>query len=54
MKRDDARPGLRITNYRGRTVIAFSVDDDALTVSVLGVYNGGRDFEAALGSDEEP
>lgn len=42
-RRDDIRPGLRITNYRKRTVIAFSVDIDAATVSILGVFYGGQD-----------
>ena len=27
-QRDDVRPGLRITNYKKRTVIAFNVDAD--------------------------
>jgi toxin ParE1/3/4 len=49
--RDDIRPGLRITNYKGRTVIAFAVDDDALQVSIIGVFYGGRDYETALGSE---
>ena len=44
--RDDIRPGLRITNYKGRTVIAFTVLDE--TVSVLGIFYGGQDFEADL------
>ncbi|HEX6017345.1 MAG TPA: type II toxin-antitoxin system RelE/ParE family toxin [Burkholderiaceae bacterium] len=52
-KRDDIRPGLRITNYRGRAVIAFNVDDGAETVYVLGVYYGGRDYESELGAGEE-
>jgi toxin ParE1/3/4 len=46
--RDDIRPGLRITNYKGRTVIAFGVDDESLRVSILGVYYGGQDYEGAL------
>jgi toxin ParE1/3/4 len=50
--RDDIRPGLRITNYKGRTVIAFGVDDASLCVSVLGVYYGGQDYEATLGLNE--
>jgi len=45
-QRDDIRPGLRITNYRKRTVIAFVVD--AKQVSILGVFYGGQDFEVAL------
>lgn len=46
--RDDIRPGLRITNYKGRTVIAFDVDDSAMRVSILGVFYGGRDYESLL------
>jgi len=53
MLRDDIRPGLRITNYRKRAVIAFEVDDASARVSILGVYYGGRDFERALGSFED-
>jgi plasmid stabilization system protein ParE len=45
-QRDDIRPGLRITNYRKRAVIAFSVD--AKQISILGVFYGGQDFESAL------
>lgn len=45
-QRDDIRPGLRITNYRKRAVIAFAVD--AEQVSILGVFYGGQDFESAL------
>jgi plasmid stabilization system protein ParE len=50
-KREDIRQGLRITNYRGRAVIAFSVDDGAKTVAVLGVFYGGRDYESELGGE---
>ncbi|WP_322994390.1 type II toxin-antitoxin system RelE/ParE family toxin [Castellaniella sp.] len=46
--RDDVMPGLRTTNYRHSTVIAFTVDVSAQTVSILGVFYGGQDFEAAL------
>lgn len=45
-QRDDIRPGLRITNYRKRAVIAFAVD--AKQVSILGIFYGGQDFETAL------
>lgn len=48
LRRDDIRPGLRITNYRKRTVIAFAVDTHAQQVSILGVFHGGQDFEATL------
>ena len=43
IQRDDVRPGLRITNYRKRTVIAFDVSADL--VSILGVFYGGQDYE---------
>lgn len=43
IKRDDVRPGLRITNYKRRTVIAFDVDADV--VSIIGVFHGGRNYE---------
>jgi len=45
-QRDDIRPGLRMTNYRGRAVIAFAVEEDRLTI--LGVFYGGQDYETAL------
>lgn len=51
--RDDIRPGLRVTNYKGRTVIAFAVDDASLRVSILGVYYGGQDYEAAMYSESD-
>jgi plasmid stabilization system protein ParE len=34
--RDDLRPGLRITHYKKRAVIAFDVEADQ--VSILGVF----------------
>lgn len=48
-RRDDIRSGLRTTNYKGRTVIAFDVDGDL--VSVIGVFYGGQDYEAILKED---
>lgn len=47
--RDDVRPGLRITNYKKRAVIAFAVNADR--VSIIGIYYGGQDYEAALHFD---
>ena len=47
-RRDDVRPGLRITNYKRRAVIAFTVDESAKTVVIIGVFYGGRDYESAL------
>lgn len=47
-KRDDILPGLRVTNYRRRTVIAFYVDDVNEVVAIAGIYHGGQDYENAL------
>lgn len=47
--RDDVRPGLRITHYRKRSVIAFTVDADQ--VSIIGVFYGGQDYESILRGD---
>jgi plasmid stabilization system protein ParE len=41
--REDIRPGLRVTHYKGRCVVAFDVEGDQ--VSVLGIFYGGRDYE---------
>ena len=46
--RDDIRPGLRITQHKGRTVVAYAVDDDANQVVILGVFYGGQDYGAAM------
>lgn len=48
-QRDDLRPGLRITNYKGRTLIAFDVN--AQQVSIIGLFYGGQDYETALQDD---
>ena len=52
-RREDVRPGLRVTNHKGRTVIAFDVDDAAMRVSILGVFYGGQDYETAFQSDSD-
>ena len=49
--RDDVRPGLRITNYKKRTVIAFDVNTEQ--VSIIGVFYGGQDYETILQDDSE-
>ncbi len=46
--RDDIRPGLRLTHHKGRTVIAYAVNDDTRAVSIIGVFYGGQDHEGAL------
>jgi toxin ParE1/3/4 len=45
--RDDIREGLRITHYKGRTIIAYAVFDS--TISIIGVFYGGQDYESKLG-----
>ena len=47
--RDDIRPGLRITNFKKRTIIAFAVN--ANLVSIIGIYYGGQNYEAVLLDD---
>lgn len=49
--RDDVRSGLRITNYKKRTVIAFEVDIEAGQVSIIGIFHGGQDYETFLQDD---
>jgi len=39
-QREDIRPGLRITHYKKRTVIAFAAD--AELVAFIGVFSGGQ------------
>ena len=46
--RDDIRPGLRITNYKKRMVVAFEVDTHAGQVSIIGLFYGGQDYEIIL------
>lgn len=50
-RRDDLRPGLRTLGFRRRVTILFEVA--AETVNIIGVFYGGRDYEAALGVEEE-
>ena len=48
-QRDDVRPGLRITNYRKRAVIAFHVN--AEQIAIVGIFYGGQDYETILQDD---
>ncbi len=49
--RDDVRPGVRTTTYKKRTLIAYEIggpmDED--TITVLGIFHGGRDWPSAVG-----
>ena len=47
--REDVRAGLRITHYKKRTVIAFTVQSEH--VSIIGVFYGGQDHESRLSED---
>lgn len=44
--RDDIREGLRITHYKGRTIIAYAVIESV--VSIISVFYGGQDYESRL------
>jgi plasmid stabilization system protein ParE len=50
-KREDIRPGLRITSYRKRVVIAFDVDADQ--VNIIGIFYGGQDYETELQENDD-
>lgn len=43
------RPGLRVTNYKKRVVIAYTIDEEL--VSIIGVFYGGQNYEASLRFD---
>jgi toxin ParE1/3/4 len=45
-RRDDVRPGLRILGFERRLTIAFTVDDELVTV--LRVFTAGKNWETAL------
>lgn len=51
--RDDVRPGLRITNYKKRTAIAFAVDAETEQVSIIGLFYGGQDYKTILQKDHD-
>lgn len=47
-QRDDLLPGLRTVGYRRRITVAFRVNAANLSVTILGVFYGGQDFESAV------
>jgi toxin ParE1/3/4 len=47
--REDVRPGLRVTHHKKRTVIAFDVEGEL--VSILGIFYGGQDYKTILQDD---
>jgi toxin ParE1/3/4 len=54
--RDDLRQGIRTTISKGRTLIAYEVDESPgePIVTILGVFHGGQNWEATLRADEGP
>lgn len=51
VRRDDVRPGLRITNYKSSADIAFFVESDIVTI--VGVFYGGQNYVAMLSEDSD-
>ncbi|VXC91469.1 Plasmid stabilization system protein (fragment) [Burkholderia sp. 8Y] len=49
--RDDLLPGLQVTHFRKRAIIAYMLEPEG--VSIVGVFYGGQDYEAALASDDD-
>jgi plasmid stabilization system protein ParE len=49
-QRDDIGPGIRIFGFRKRVSIAFQVGETSVTI--LGVFYGGQNFEALLKEPE--
>ena len=47
--RDDIRPGVRVTNYKKRCIIAFRVRKDVVTI--VGIFYGGQDYESHLADE---
>jgi toxin ParE1/3/4 len=47
VRRDDLRPGLRVTTFRRRVSIAYQVGMDS--VVIVRISYGGRDFGALFG-----
>jgi toxin ParE1/3/4 len=49
-RREDIRPGLRVTSYRKRVAIAFDVEESR--VNIIGIFYGGQDYESVLSTEE--
>ena len=45
-RRDDIRPGLRISGFENRITIAFFINDDSVTF--LRFFYGGRNWESGF------
>jgi len=49
--RDDIRQGLRITGFKRRVTVVFTVTDTKVTI--LRLFYGGQDWGSALGEDAD-
>lgn len=49
--RDDVRPGMRVTTYKKRTLVAYEVDESSgeLVVNILGIFDNRQNWETAFG-----
>ncbi len=52
-KRDDIRPNLRIMGHKRSATIAFSINYDRQSVTILGVFYKGRNFEISLDDETD-
>jgi len=48
-QRDDLRKNLRILALDKSAVVAFQVDEEEQTVTILNIFYGGRDYETIMG-----
>ncbi|MFO1219838.1 MAG: type II toxin-antitoxin system RelE/ParE family toxin [Burkholderiaceae bacterium] len=53
VSRDDIRPGLRVTHHKGRTIIAYAIDDAMRRVTILGVFYGGQEYARRLDLEDD-
>ena len=51
-KRDEVRAGLRSIGYRRHATILFEVDHRRHRVIIVGIYYGGRNYEADFGGGD--
>jgi len=49
--RNDLRPGIRLTGYRKRVVVAFEVE--GARVNIVAVFYGGQNYEPLLGGTQD-
>jgi plasmid stabilization system protein ParE len=47
-QRDDLRQNLRILPIDKNAVVAFEVNEERCTVTILNIFYGGRDYDAII------